>query len=292
MISVCLIAGLGNRMFCYAFALGLKEKGYDIYVDEDSFTPRSTMTFEDVKMENIFPNISFKRTPKGSFPFCCVSGKKGGVLRRFSNLLLKEKYIKESSFEEILDVESVISSSCCFIGQWQSEKYFEHAIDEVRRQFEFIPFDEKKNIEMVNRMKSEESVAIHIRKGKDYSIPFFSQTCPVDYYLKSIDYLKRNKKNPTFYVFTDNPEWAAKNLNDLEYTLVDWNPTCGSRNFRDMQLMSCAKHNIIANSSYSWWGAYLNPNPDKVVIAPAQWFSPERVEYKNNHIVPENWIKF
>lgn len=292
MISVCLIAGLGNRMFCYAFALGLKGKGYDVYVDEDSFTPRSSMTFENVKMEAIFPNISFKRTPKGLFPYCCVLGKKGGALRRLSNLFLKKKYIKETSFEEILDVESEISKNCCFIGQWQSEKYFEHAINEVIRQFEFLPFDEEKNIELTKIMKGEESVAIHIRKGKDYLIPFFSKTCPVDYYLKAIDYIKSKIKNPIFYVFTDNQDWVNENLKDLKYTLVDWNPTNGPRNFRDMQLMSCAKHNIIANSSYSWWGAYLNPNPNKIVIAPAQWFSPEQIEYKNNHIVPDYWIKF
>ena len=278
-------------MFCYAFALGLKSKGYDVFIDEDSFIPRYTMTFEDVHFEQIFPHISFSRTPKGKFHFCCIQGRRGKALRRLSNLFLSSKYIEESSFEEILDVEKIISSNCCFIGQWQSEKYFGHAETEVRRQFEFLPFDEEKNIELANKMKMEESVAIHIRKGKDYSIPFFSQTCPVEYYLNAIDYIKNNKKDPTFYVFTDNPEWVSENLSDFEYKLVDWNPTCGSRNFRDMQLMSCAKHNIIANSSYSWWGAYLNPNPDKIVVAPSQWFSPNEVGYKNNNIVPCDWIK-
>ncbi len=292
MISVCLIAGLGNRMFCYAFALGLKENGYDVSFDEDSFVPRSSMTCEDVKLDNIFPNISLKKTPVGMFPFCCTQGKIGGFLRRFSNAFLDKKYVKERSFERIINIKDVISSNCCFIGQWQSEKYFKNAVDEVLKQFEFLPFDEEKNIKLCNRMKTEESVAIHIRKGKDYSIPFFSQTCPVEYYKKAIDYIKQNIKNPVFYVFTDNPKWVSDNLSDIDYTLVDWNPTSGLRNFRDMQLMSCAKHNIIANSSYSWWGAYLNQNPKKIVVAPNQWFSPEQIEYKNNNIVPEKWIKF
>lgn len=292
MISVCLIAGLGNRMFCYAFAQGLKAKGYDVYIDEESFTPRSSMTFEDVHFERIFPNIDFKKTPKGKFSFCCIPGIKGGVLRRVSNLLSSSKYIKEPSFENILDIDKVISPNCCFIGQWQSEKYFKDAEAEVRRQFEFLPFDEEKNIELTKKMTQEESVAIHIRKGKDYSIPFFSHTCTAEYYINAISYVKQKLNNPVFYVFTDNKEWVDNNLHDLDYTLVDWNPTSGPKNFRDMQLMACAKHNIIANSSYSWWGAYLNSNPDKIVIAPAQWFSPDVEGYKHNNIVPDNWIKF
>jgi hypothetical protein len=73
--------------------------------------------------------------------------------------------------------------------------------------------------------------------------------------------------------------------------MVDWNPTSGKRNFRDMQLMSCAKHNIISNSTYSWWGAWLNKNPDKIVIAPEPWFNLESIYYKDNKIVPDSWVK-
>lgn len=278
-------------MFCYAFAVGLQAKGYDVSVDENSFTPRSSMTFEDVKMRSIFPGITFKDTPVGAFPLCCVPGRRGTALRRVSNIFFKKKYIKEPSFEQIIDVNKVISPDCCFIGQWQSELYFSHASEEVRRQFVFLPFDEERNIMLAKKMSEEESVAIHIRKGKDYSVPFFNQTCPAEYYLRAIQFIKQEVKTPVFYVFADNAEWVRENLKDLDYTLVDWNPTAGPRNFRDMQLMSCAKHNIIANSSYSWWGAYLNKNPNKVVVAPALWFSPEQETYKNNHIVPESWIK-
>ena len=290
MISVCLIAGLGNRMFCYAFALGLKEKGYDAYIDEDSFTPRSSMTFEDVKMEKIFPNIKFKKTPVGAFPYCCVMGRKGIVVRKLLNIINKI-YIEERSFNKILDVDKVIRENCCFIGQWQSEKYFENAVDEVKRQFTFLPFDEKKNIDIAEKMSRENSVAIHIRKGKDYSSSFWGGTCSKEYYESAINFLKSKLEKPVFYVFTDNKDWVEENLDCLEYTYVDWNPIKGPKNFRDMQLMACAQNNIIANSSYSWWGAYLNPNPNKIVIAPNQWFSPNEKKYQHNSIVPETWIK-
>ncbi|NUN81029.1 alpha-1,2-fucosyltransferase, partial [Bacteroides ovatus] len=74
---------------------------------------------------------------------------------------------------------------------------------------------------------------------------------------------------------------------DLDYTLCDWNPTSGKQNYLDMQLMSCAKHNVIANSTYSWWGAWLNENSDKIVIAPKRWFN----KIVTPDILPEQWIK-
>lgn len=85
-----------------------------------------------------------------------------------------------------------------------------------------------------------------------------------------------------FNVFTDNPEWIKTHMPDFEYTLVDWNPVSGKRSFRDMQLMSCAKHNIIANSTYSWWGAWLNSNPHKIVIAPKKILQSYRSFFRKN----------
>jgi hypothetical protein len=103
--------------------------------------------------------------------------------------------------------------------------------------------------------------------------------------------MKESVVDPVFYVFTDNQDWVKENIKDIEYTLVDWNPTSNKRNFRDMQLMSCAKHNIIANSTYSWWGAWLNRNPDKIVIAPEPWFNPEVKFYKHNKVASDLWVK-
>ena len=291
MISVCLQAGLGNRMFCYAFALGLKAKGYDVYVDETSFHPRSFMTYEDIKLDKIFPQISFKPTPVGYFPFCFTKGRKGRLFRLLSTLLLSKKYIIESAFDFLPNIGDEITDKCCLIGLWQTSKYFDYCEDEVKRQFEFCPFDEEKNIQVASKMKSENSVSIHVRKGNDYKDSLWNNTCPPDYYKKAIQYIKQQIPNPVFYVFTDNKEWVKENILGIKYEIIDWNPTQGSRNYRDMQLMSCAKHNIIANSSYSWWAAYLNPNPSKIVVAPSIWFSQDDKYYCNNKIVPEQWVK-
>lgn len=137
-------------------------------------------------------------------------------------------------------------------------------------------------------MLSENSVAIHVRKGADYqSKQNRKNTCTIDYYRLAIDYIRMHVQNPVFYVFTDNKDWVIENFTDLDYTLCDWNPTSGKQNYLDMQLMSCAKHNVIANSTYSWWGAWLNENSDKIVIAPKRWFN----KIVTPDILPEQWIK-
>ncbi len=113
--------------------------------------------------------------------------------------------------------------------------------------------------------------------------------CGADYYMAAIDYIKAHVDHPVFYVFTDNPSWLKDNMPAFDYTLVDWNEVSGKRSFRDMQLMSCAKHNIIGNSTYSWWGAWLNPHPDKIVIAPDRFFNVTNDFFAKQDIVCEDW---
>lgn len=137
------------------------------------------------------------------------------------------------------------------------------------------------------------SIAIHLRKGKDYlqSDLMGKNLCGADYYMRAIDYIRERVDNPMFYVFTDNPVWLKENIPSFDYTLVDWNEVSGKRSFRDMQLMSCAKHNIIGNSTFSWWGAWLNPNPNKIVIAPDKFFNVTSDFFAKQNIVCETWIK-
>ena len=141
-------------------------------------------------------------------------------------------------------------------------------------------------------MEACHSVSIHLRKGDGYGTwNIFSNTCEKDYYDKAIAYIKQKVVDPKFFVFTDRPDLVKDYLDLDNYTLVNWNPTTGLQNYLDMQLMSCAKHNIIANSTYSWWGAWLNKNPNKITIAPKYWFSPQSQFADINHIIPENWVK-
>jgi hypothetical protein len=292
MISVCLQAGLANQMFCYAFARGLKAKGLDVYIDQSNFKPRKEWAFEFVRLQDAFPDIDIKPTNEDKFKYSCITGVKGFLLRKLANIFGKEKYIKEPVFGYVPDMEKMATKDCNFIGLWQTEKYFEDCKEDVRKNFTFLPFDEPKNIEVYKKMNSENSIAIHVRKGADYQkFNLYQGICSKEYYDRSIAYMKECVVDPVFYVFTDNHDWVKENIKDIEYTLVDWNPTSNKRNFRDMQLMSCAKHNIIANSTYSWWGAWLNKNPDKIVIAPEPWFNPDVEFYKHNKVASDLWVK-
>ena len=299
MIAVIVNAGLANQMFHYAFGRGLINKGYDVFFDQINFRYRKEWIFENIRLQDAFPNIEIKEMPKGKFKWICIheTNKVSKGLRlimiNFHNLIGDEKYIFETDYGYISDIEGKITKNCILKGFWQSEKYFAHCKDDIRKQFSFLPFDEKKNIAIMNKMEKENSVAIHLRKGADYlqSELMGKGLCGVEYYIKAIEYIKQNVDNPVFYVFTDNPEWVKNNLPKFDYILVDWNEVAGKKNFRDMQLMSCAKHNIIANSTYSWWGAWLNPNPNKIVIGPTKFFNPINKFFSSSDIMCEDWVR-
>lgn len=299
MIAVNVNAGLANQMFHYAFGRGLINKGYDVFFDQINFRYRKEWIFENIRLQDAFPNIEIKEMPKGKFKWICIheTNKVSKGLRlimiNFHNLIGDEKYIFETDYGYISDIEGKITKNCILKGFWQSEKYFAHCKDDIRKQFSFLPFDEKKNIAIMNKMEKENSVAIHLRKGADYlqSELMGKGLCGVEYYIKAIEYIKQNVDNPVFYVFTYNPEWVKNNLPKFDYILVDWNEVAGKKNFRDMQLMSCAKHNIIANSTYSWWGAWLNPNPNKIVIGPTKFFNPINKFFSSSDIMCEDWVR-
>lgn len=293
MIAVNVNAGLANQMFHYAFGRGLMAKGVDVVFDLSNFHPRKEWSFEAITLSDAFPNIDIPAMPEGHFKWVMNNTLKGKIMRRVSNMIGPEKYIMEESYGYIPDMEKRAKGNCIYRGFWHSELYFKHCKEDIKKQFFFVPFDEEKNVVISEKMKGENSVAIHLRKGKDYlqSDLMGKGLCTAEYYMSAIEYIKSKVEKPTFYVFTDNPEWVKENLPPFEYTLVDWNNVSGNRSFRDMQLMTCVKHNIIGNSTYSWWGAWLNPNPSKIVIAPKKWFNPVSKFMARCDVVCDNWVK-
>ena len=114
----------------------------------------------------------------------------------------------------------------------------------------------------------------------------------MDYYRNAIAYMKNHLVNPRFFVFADNKEWVKEYFTGFEYTLVDGNPGDGWGSHFDMQLMSLCKHNIISNSTYSWWGAFLNASSKKVVIIPKVWFNPDSCDdFTSEKLLCKGWIQ-
>lgn len=288
MVVVYIAAGLANKMFQYAFSRGLMSHGLDVFLDQTSFQPE--WSFEDIALEEVFPNIEIKNAPNKMFSLAYKKDLLSRIYRRMSAFFPNNRYLMERPFIYDELIYKKATSNCIFCGLWQTELYFNFCEKDVRRNFVFTPFQDDQNIQLAEKMKNENSVAIHIRKGADYlKRNIWDGTCSVEYYNQAINYLKEHVSNPVFYLFTDNPKWVEENLKDIDYKLVDWNPVSGKQSYRDMQLMSYAKHNIIANSTYSWWGAWLNNNPQKIVVAPKIWFNP-KIE-KAPYIIPERWIR-
>ena len=139
-------------------------------------------------------------------------------------------------------------------------------------------------------IKSTNAVSIHFRRGDYVDQPETNKThgtCTKEYYQKAVDLMASRIVNPHFFLFSDEPEWIKENFS----TAIPSTHVAGYPGFIDMYLMGLCRHNIIANSSFSWWGAWLNINPDKIVIAPTQWFAIDEINNKAVDLVPSNWIR-
>lgn len=172
-------------------------------------------------------------------------------------------------------------------GFWQNEKYFKAAENIIRQDFTLKAVGLPDNESLKNAIHSTNSVSVHFRLGDYLSNPdarAFHGILSSDYYKNAIKKITGLVPSTHFFIFSDDLDWVKTNFTfDQNHTFV---ATDNQSGVVDMQLMSLCKHNIIANSSFSWWGAWLNGNPHKVVIGPQQWFSNTPAE-----ILPERWIK-
>ena len=173
-------------------------------------------------------------------------------------------------------------------GYWQDESYFKDIEDLLRKEFTFPEIEDDKNSELLQLIEGTESVAVHVRRGDYLETTDYLNLYDLGYYEKAICRMLKEVDTPTWFVFSDDIEWCKQALCFPGETFyVDGNT--GANSFRDMQLMSYCKHNIIANSTFSWWGAWLNSNVKKKVISPEYFYNPNRKS--DNKIVCSDWIK-
>lgn len=176
-------------------------------------------------------------------------------------------------------------------GYWQSEEYFRKYSPSIRGAFQFKNTPNLKNAELLDSIRNNKSVSIHVRRGDYVSNPKTYAThgiCSLDYYHDAIRKIQEQKEDVRLFTFTDDPDWVRANLlpaysNIMQ--IVDHNS--GYESFNDMRLMAACSHHIIANSSFSWWRAWLNASTNKIVIAPQHWFSKNR--HYVNELLPPSW---
>ena len=286
-LIVNMACGLANRMFQYSYYLYLRRLGYNVSVD---YYETAKLAHEHVAWNRIFPKAIIKQA-SGMEVFLLGGGSSmlSKLRRRYLPFTTSVKYMPTAFSAPLLEKDGKDSY---LIGVFQNARMVDAIKDEVLQAFSFSPFADERNRNLMLEMQDSESVAIHVRKGMDYqSRIWYQNTCPVAYYKQAVDNIKQALSNPKFYVFADNHDWVKEYFRDFEYTLIEGNPISGWGAHFDMQLMSCCKHAIVSNSTYGWWGAYLNDSQNRVVILPEIWFNPESCEdYTSTKLLCKGWI--
>ncbi len=284
------IGGLGNQMFQYAAALELATvRGQSLYLDLSDFS--------GYRLHNGF---ELSRVFEGEFALAeewqlrQILGWRGirfirKVLKRPQLAALRSSpFVVEPHFHfmpEFFDSPD----NCYLVGYWQSERYFKVIEDIIRRVFAFKTSLSARNQELADEIASCNAVSLHIRRG-DYANNAKTNAthglCSLDYYKAAVHYISTRVKQPVFFIFSDDIAWVKDNLKmDFPCHYVDHNVDAESHN--DMRLMSLCQHHIIANSSFSWWGAWLNPRVEKIVVAPRKWFANGT---KTEDLFPQGWV--
>ncbi len=176
-------------------------------------------------------------------------------------------------------------------GWFQSELYFRENGDLIRRELQLRQPPSDENRKCLQQIASSAAVSVHVRRGDYVSDPHINKVigiCGLDYYRAAIELVRGRVASPTFFVFSDDPQWTRENL-DVPEPRVFISHNCNVADWEDIRLMSACRHFVIANSTFSWWGAWLGAAADKIVVAPKVWFADPGISTKD--IVPESWIR-
>lgn len=287
MIIVRVTGGLGNQMFQYAMYKSLEKKGKLVKLDSKSFyeTKKEHNGYELERIFDIKPNKPTKEDLE-KFDENNIS-----TLFKIKRKLFGDKKFVYDTKEYIFNKDVYKLKNSYLNGYWQSIKYFEGIENDIKKDFRFKNQLDNKNLEILNEIENSNSISIHIRRG-DYMSPenynMYGCIATPTYYKKAIKVIEEKVENPTFFVFSNDMDWVKKNIQiNSRVFYIDINSGNGS--YKDMQLMSNCKHNIIANSSFSWWGAWLNENKNKIVVAPKKWINREDVDSDKIELFCEGW---
>lgn len=285
MIITRIIGGLGNQMFQYAAGRALSLRLHtECKIDISGFKTYPLHNGYGLGAFVLHPEIATDEE------IINLRGNEGGVSRLFRRIgLSSASYFKEKSLG-FNPSYLTLGNNHFLDGYWQSEKYFSSYEKIIRQDFEFAHPLSSQNQIFKDKIKNTHSVSLHIRRGdyvNDAKTNHFHGTCSPEYYQKAVHLIAEKIISPVFFVFSDDIAWCKTNLN-LEFPTYFVDTSNDVSPHEDMHLMSLCSHHIIANSTFSWWGAWLNPNPTKMVIAPKQWFANPRI--KNPDIIPNNWI--
>lgn len=292
MLVANLIGGLGNQMFQYASAWALaSEHGMELKLDISDFHrfPPRRYLLDHFRVDAVIAQPSeLARFDKDSNRLRAATRNVVATLRgnnRVGRTILERGFPWQK-------IQLDPSVDTLLIGYWQSERYFLSVAQKVRQAFTLKAPADDRTQRLLEDIDRHAAISLHVRRG-DYAANPVVQAkhglLGLDYYAAAVGHMLSLESEAKFYVFSDEMDWVRANLPiaaPVEY--VDLNGPDQPQ--EDLRLMSRCRHHIIANSSLSWWGAWLNPSPGKVVVAPRQWFTPESKRDARD-IVPQAWIR-
>ncbi len=292
MVIVRLMGGLGNQMFQYAAARRLAlAHAVPLKLDVSWFAQSADRTYAlhalNIQEAFVTPEelVEVRGPSKRGIPRVVFR------LRRRFKIGYRWTWIHERRLSPF-DRRAFNARERTYLdGYWQSEKYFLDVADTIRREFTIDFRPDARTREIVDQMATTQSVSVHIRRGDYVSDPRTSparSVCTPEYYQRCVSHVGERLADPHLFLFSDDPDWVARNLRfDHPWTLVSGR--AARTDHEDLRLMSACRHHIIANSSFSWWAAWLNPHRDKLVLAPRRWMNDPRVDDRD--VVPSGWTR-
>lgn len=295
MVIVKFLGGLGNQMFQYAFYKRLLAEGKTVFAElnwySDAESSRSFQLLRFPKLDFNSVNIalsedggctlSLKLSPSSekdftedkmkAFKECCVNG-------------FLEYTEKEMCFQK----EALHINNGYLVGYWQSPQYFETIRSELLESFTFPELRGGRNLYLLDQIRDTCSVAVHVRRGdylSDGNQGRYGGICTESYYRRAMQYFEDHYQDVHFFVFSNDMKWVKQHIRAKNVILSDANDEAAG--ISDMYLMTQCRHHIIANSSFSWWGAWLCQNEGQEVVAPEKWLNDQDVR----DIWCEGWIK-
>ncbi|MHB1510272.1 MAG: alpha-1,2-fucosyltransferase [Acidimicrobiales bacterium] len=268
-IGVRLMGGIGNQMFQYAAARSLAaRRGTGVAVDLSWFVEQS---------------------PSGDTQRAYALDVFVGPAAASKTEIPTGRSFREQGFGFDASVLQLPDSST-LIGYFQSERYFLEHAPVIEKEFSFLAQPDRDNRSVLELISSSESVAVHVRRGDYTNNPTTKAhhgLLPLDYYRRAVDDLTARVLDPRFFVFSDDPMWCRRGLSFLRGgVVVDHNRQ--ESGAEDLRLMAACRHHIIANSTFSWWGAWLATRPEQIVVAPRRWFAGSSLDAAQ--LCPSRWL--
>lgn len=285
------MGGLGNQMFQYAAGRALSlMRGQPLLLDISGFDGYGLhQGFELKRVFNCPAEIADEADVRRVLGWQASPLARRILSRPAMAALRRDSLVVEPHFHFWPGLGRA-PKDCYLIGYWQSENHFRDAADAIRQDFTFKQPLKTENARLAEQITQQNAVSLHVRRGDYVSNPQNRTThgvCSLDYYRAAVRYISDQVRQPYFFIFSDDIAWVKENLKmDTPHRYIDHNH--GIESYNDMRLMSLCRHHIIANSSFSWWGAWLNQSESKIVVAPEKWFADGK---KAGDLLPQGWVK-